>query len=154
MGPAVTKHMAATKKPRAARFLLATWARRVVRARLARLGRELARLDRKPDPDAIHDVRVASRRLRAALRHLAPCFPAAGAGKTRDEVRVLARLLGEARDLDILVENLTASGNAARGVRGLVPGLRSERHDKVRRALPVARRLRARLPALARQLGV
>lgn len=132
---------------------LKEWARRVVARRLAVLERELSRLERKPDPDAIHDLRVATRRLRAALRHLEPCFRAEEARGLRATARQLASLLGEARDLDILMKNLAR--DAARPgspFAGLVARLRAQREDKLRRALPEASRLRGQLPGWKERL--
>ena len=53
------------------------------------------------DPERVHDMRVASRRLRAALEIYAPCFEA---GLYRDvlaEVKALADALGARRDPDV-----------------------------------------------------
>jgi CHAD domain-containing protein len=129
------------------------WAEQVVRGRLADFVRELRRLERSPDPDAIHDVRVASRRLRAALRHLEPCFRKRDARSLRAAVRKLARLLGEARDLDILMANLPQK-NARPGspIPRLVSRLHAQREDKLKRALPEARWLRAVLPGFKERL--
>lgn len=53
------------------------------------------------DPERVHDMRVASRRLRAALEIYAPCFePEAYAGVLR-EVKALADALGARRDPDV-----------------------------------------------------
>src|SRR5512140_701206 len=101
---------------------LSRWARAVVRRRIAVLQHEIARLQRRPDEDAIHDVRVASRRLRAALRHLEPCFAEDAVEHANAVLRTLARLLGEARDLDIILSNLNevqAAPNADRLKRTL-----------------------------------
>jgi CHAD domain-containing protein len=129
------------------------WAEQVVRRRLALFVRELRRLERSPDPDAIHNVRVASRRLRAALRHLEPCFRKRDARSLRAAVRKLARLLGEARDLDILMANLPRR-KARRGspLPRLLSRLRAQRQSKLKRALPEARWLRAVLPRFKERL--
>lgn len=52
------------------------------------------------DAEAIHDLRVASRRLRAGLQLFAPCYPSADIRRLRKEVRRLTRELGELRDID------------------------------------------------------
>ena len=85
---------------------LEVWARSVIRTRIGRLARALGLLERRPTPETIHLVRVSGRRLRAALRHLEPCFRASEVERLRAAVRRMARLLGEARDLDVLMENL------------------------------------------------
>jgi CHAD domain-containing protein len=62
---------------------------------------------RRGDPDAIHDARVATRRLRAALDLLEPMLgevkPLAMLRKT---LRRLRRQLGPLRDLDVMLEHL------------------------------------------------
>ena len=140
---------------------LADWAGGVVKARFAVLQRELARLQKKPDEDAIHDVRVAARRLRAALRHLRPCFGKAGVKRVIGAVRSLAALLGEARDIDIILQNLGSAGvspvkSGGRHTGGPQPfarwksGLERQRAGRLKRAVPIAGALARRLPALER----
>lgn len=53
------------------------------------------------DPEQVHKMRVAMRRLRTALRVFGGAFEGAPLGKWRDELRWLGRLLGEVRDLDV-----------------------------------------------------
>jgi adenylate cyclase len=55
------------------------------------------------DPEFIHQMRVASRRLRAALRLFAPCLPAAFSETMLPPLRNLTSHLGQARDLDVLL---------------------------------------------------
>ncbi len=132
---------------------LRVWARGVANARIRRLEQELGRLERLPDADTIHDVRVAGRRLRAALRHLEPCFRAHEAERLRLAVRRLARMLGELRDLDILVESLAADAARPRSpLAMLVERLKARRQKRLARALPEARLLRRRLPGWLRRL--
>jgi triphosphatase len=61
------------------------------------------------DPLALHQARVAVRRLRSALTLFKPMLEEADVTRFQDELRWLAKLLGEARDLDVLVER-TAPG--------------------------------------------
>lgn len=56
------------------------------------------------DPEALHDLRVASRRARAALRLLRSALPAERVDTWRDELRWLGGLSGLARDLDVFVD--------------------------------------------------
>jgi len=72
---------------------------------IAFLAREpLARLGE--DSEAIHDMRVATRRLRAAMSLfrtiLSPRFE-----RVRDELKWIAQTLGEARDLDVQITQLS-----------------------------------------------
>ncbi len=56
------------------------------------------------DPHAVHQMRVATRRLRAALRTFAPLVPALA--QYADEFRWIAQLLGGVRDLDVQREHI------------------------------------------------
>ncbi len=96
------------------RIKLRDWSARVVEQRLAKLERELARLEKTPDADAIHDTRVASRRLRSALRHLEDEFREGEADRLREEVSRVASMLGEIRDLDILMLSLAPEARRPR----------------------------------------
>ena len=59
------------------------------------------------DPEELHDMRVATRRLRAALSLFEGVLPVR-AQVFRAELGWLARLLGAVRDLDVQLENLAA----------------------------------------------
>ena len=56
------------------------------------------------DIEALHDMRVATRRQRAALRIVSPHFKKKAVKPIRDELRALADRLGAVRDLDVLIE--------------------------------------------------
>jgi CHAD domain-containing protein len=72
---------------------------------------------RAGDAEAVHDLRVAARRLRATLRAFRPLFDRAATEPLRAELRWLGQLLGAARDGDVLTERLTEA------VRAEPPGL-------------------------------
>jgi len=55
------------------------------------------------DPEHVHRMRVASRRLRAALPHFAACFAAKDYSRWMQEVKKITRALGDARDLDVQI---------------------------------------------------
>ncbi|WP_425427101.1 CHAD domain-containing protein [Actinophytocola xinjiangensis] len=57
------------------------------------------------DPEGVHQMRVAVRRLRAALKAV---VPDAGLTATQDELRWLGGVLGRIRDLDVLLGHLRA----------------------------------------------
>jgi CHAD domain-containing protein len=59
------------------------------------------------DIERVHDMRVASRRLRAALEVFAPCFPRAEHRAVLREVKALADALGARRDPDVQIAALT-----------------------------------------------
>jgi triphosphatase len=57
------------------------------------------------NPEELHDMRVATRRLRAALKLYAEVLPRRAEGYERD-LRYFANALGEVRDLDVHLERL------------------------------------------------
>lgn len=57
-------------------------------------------------PDSVHDMRVALRRLRSTLATFRPIFDRDVTDPLRDEVRWIARLLGDARDSEVLRTHL------------------------------------------------
>jgi CHAD domain-containing protein len=65
------------------------------------------------DVERVHDMRVSTRRLRAALEIFAPCFPKKPLKRATKEVRALADALGERRDPDVAIEDLRRFGAAA-----------------------------------------
>lgn len=106
------------------------------------------------DPEFLHDVRVATRRARFALRLLRPVFGAPSCEALREELRWIAGLLGEVRDLDVfriqvgkdlaraqiapedgawITEELGRQRDRARAV--LVPALQSDRFRSLIQAL-------------------
>jgi CHAD domain-containing protein len=58
------------------------------------------------DPEDIHQLRVATRRLRAVLRSARRFFPGETADVVRRELAWLSGLLGAVRDLDVLIERV------------------------------------------------
>ncbi len=56
------------------------------------------------DIEALHHMRVATRRQRAAFRIVAPYFKRKAIRAFQDELRAAARYLGAVRDLDVLIE--------------------------------------------------
>lgn len=60
------------------------------------------------DSSAIHDMRVATRRMRSALRMFAPFFKKSVVGRYGDDLKETAAALGGVRDLDVFRETLDA----------------------------------------------
>jgi CHAD domain-containing protein len=58
------------------------------------------------DVERVHDMRVATRRLRAALEVFEACFPRKRHRKALKKVGALADALGERRDADVEIELL------------------------------------------------
>src|SRR5262245_50951143 len=61
---------------------------------------------KRGDPDGVHRLRSASRRLRSELDALEEMVEPQWRETAKGELKWLARLLGEARDLDILLARL------------------------------------------------
>lgn len=53
--------------------------------------------------ERVHDMRVATRRLRAAMEVFEPCFPRKRWRKALKRVKALADALGERRDRDVAI---------------------------------------------------
>lgn len=58
------------------------------------------------DVEAVHDMRVASRRLRVVMQTFRPCFPKVSYRRHYRCIQQVADLLGEVRDRDVLIEEL------------------------------------------------
>ena len=58
------------------------------------------------DPEGVHQMRVATRRIRAALRALGKVLPRKSTRKLGKEFKWIAAVLGDVRDLDVYRENL------------------------------------------------
>src|SRR3954447_16130301 len=83
------------------------------------------------DIERVHDMRVATRRLRAALEVFETCFPKKRFRETLREVKALPAALGERRDRDVTIAALdgyaTAMGAAGKpGLRSLAEALQVE----------------------------
>jgi len=111
------------------------------------------------DIERVHDMRVATRRLRAVLEIYAPCFPKAEHKAVLKDVKALADALGARRDPDVQLEDLEGlagalSGADAPGIELLRTSLRAEQqhgNEVLAAALAAAEQhdLRGRLQRLA-----
>ena len=85
------------------------------------------------DIEYVHDMRVASRRLRAAMRNFADCFaPKKEFRRHLKQVERITSTLGGVRDLDVLIDRfqkdvLTVPADAQIGVQNLIGHLQTER---------------------------
>ena len=110
------------------------------------------------DIERVHDMRVATRRLRAVMEVFAACFPAKEHAKLLEEVKRLADALGERRDPDVAIEELEEIARelgGARGLRPMIEELRTEQergNQRLAAALDriLEQRLAERLAGLAR----
>jgi len=83
-------------------------AARVVRVRAQELFDHAENVLDTSDIERVHDMRVASRRLRAVLEIFAPCFPRAPFESVLSDVKALADALGERRDPDVHIDAMAA----------------------------------------------
>ena len=86
------------------------------------------------DIERVHDMRVATRRLRAVLEIFAPCFPKRLHRGVLRDVKVLADALGERRDPDVHIaalDGFAAGVNASSrpGVALLADRFRAEQAE-------------------------
>ena len=102
------------------------------------------------DIERVHDMRVATRRLRAALEIFEPCFPAKAYGQALTEVKRLADALGERRDRDVAIAALHGFNDQMaapdrRGVASLIEQFRAEQEEANQGLAPLVsdERLRA-----------
>jgi triphosphatase len=86
------------------------------------------------DPEYLHQARVAIRRLRSAYRVFDEAIPRSHFAQTLDELKSVARLLGDARDLDVFaVETLPHAGSTQHaGVGALHQRTRNARRRAAR----------------------
>jgi CHAD domain-containing protein len=83
------------------------------------------------DIERVHDMRVATRRLRAVMEIFAPCFPKDHHRALLREVKSLADVLGERRDRDVAIAAMERIADALAtedrpGLAHLVDELRAE----------------------------
>jgi CHAD domain-containing protein len=131
-----------------------------LRAQVASL-RSLEPKVRADEFDAVHQMRVATRRLRGTLRSFGMVMPRARTGKLAAELKWLGGLLGAARDGEVLPEHLQASlepvpvelliGPVQARIRGYYAPRRASAREEVIEALGSRRyaRLLAGLDRLA-----
>jgi CHAD domain-containing protein len=91
-----------------AEMTFAEAARRTVAVRAQELWEHAEGVLDTSDIERVHDMRVATRRLRAVLEIFAPCFDAAQHKAALREVKALADALGARRDPDVQLDALAA----------------------------------------------
>jgi CHAD domain-containing protein len=107
---------------------------KIIAVRSRELGDQAAGVLDVTDIERVHDMRVATRRLRAALEVFEPCFPPKRFRAALREVKELADALGERRDRDVTIAALdqfaSAMGRADRtGIESLIGRLRAEQTE-------------------------
>ncbi|MET0558589.1 MAG: CHAD domain-containing protein [Solirubrobacterales bacterium] len=106
-------------------------------------------------PERLHDMRVATRRLRAALEICQPCFPRKRYRKALKRVKRLADALGERRDRDVEIAFLEefAEGAPPSDREAVAARIETLRDEQRRANEALAPRLkRKRLRKLRRRL--
>jgi triphosphatase len=125
---------------------LAEAARKVIGVQAARLFEHEAGA-RAGDADAVHDMRVATRRMRAALELFGTAFKRKTVRALGDGLRATARALGAVRDLDVLIAHAQATA-------GLAPLLEEWETQRAAARAALAERLAgAEHAAFAERLG-
>jgi len=151
-------------------LLVADVVRMAVASAVARLDTNEPALWTERDPEAVHQARVATRRLRSDLGTLRDFVDSEWALQLRAELRWFGAELGEVRDVEVLRERLTthaallpdSQADAARGAirrlesdhatarTDLLRALRQPRYAQLHRALHEA----VTTPRLARAAGL
>lgn len=100
------------------------------------------------DIEFVHDMRVTSRRLRAAMDNFADCFPEKPFKKYYKKIKAITRSMGAVRDLDVLIarfqkELVTLTEAEQADIRGLIERLQQEREDARKPMLTLFAKLEA-----------
>ena len=121
---------------------------------LRRLAFRLHHVARFSDPDSLHDLRVANRRLSECLREFEDFFPRRNARKIRRRLRNIMDLAAEIRNRDIAMELLKEAGAPAGSA--LMKTLSLERKQAKERLLAHLKQRRRRdiVPRWRRRLDI
>jgi inorganic triphosphatase YgiF len=92
-------------------------------------------LAEKNNAAALHQARVAIRRLRSALSLFRPVTAGAEHERLKGELRSFAAVLGEARNLDVLLEDKSSAAAPSQAARKALRKQRRKAYDEVREAL-------------------
>jgi CHAD domain-containing protein len=123
------------------------FAHAVLAREAAKLAANKPQLEGSPTPEEIHQLRVAARRLRVALRLFGRMLPSKDAARFRADLKWFASSLGDARDLDVYTESFNAYVHAVpHGKRAGLSGYQLY----LRRERAVARQLAAAAAASPR----
>jgi CHAD domain-containing protein len=90
------------------------------------------------DPEGVHQMRVAARRLRSDLRTFSPLVDEAWGVSLIEELRWIARVLGDMRDLDVLRARIEADSSGIEGELGPLMQRITARSSQARTALDAA----------------
>jgi CHAD domain-containing protein len=90
------------------------------------------------DVEAIHDMRVAIRRLRVALSNFASTLSRGDRRRLQSRLKRLAEPLGEVRDFDIMIAALESSRTVNPGedaIKSVISRLRERRRRRLRKLI-------------------
>jgi CHAD domain-containing protein len=118
------------------------YARQQTALLMNRLSVAVNRAAREGDGQAIHDIRVAMRRLSRCLKVFAPFYPDGSWKKVRRQIGGLLNAAGAVRDCDIAIELVIAAGVSGRSA--MVVQLAAQRRKTGRDLLLEIRRWKSR----------
>jgi CHAD domain-containing protein len=128
---------------------LCAYAADVIAERLDKMLSHVEGVKESVETEPVHQMRVWSRRSRAALDIFHLCFPGKAFAEIEREVKSVTGALGQARDLDVMIETLSKRAEALPpaqrgGVDSFVDHLRQERKTAQRAVEKAVTRLEKR----------
>ncbi len=121
---------------------LAKYARAQALQRHAEVARNMRRVRREPEAEAVHDLRVSIRRFSSVLQVFPGCFCRKRVAAARKRLQRVLRAAGEVRDRDIALE-LSAQADPAQCSRESLESDRGKAARRLRRLVGKKRRRRA-----------
>jgi len=116
------------------------WALEAIGSRVQGMLEHVDRVREGSDIEGVHDMRVGSRRLVAAMRVFAHCFPDAEFKTLIREARRVTRALGAVRDMDVLLDyfaGLSPAGEPERLARSYLCSRLERQRERARKPLLV-----------------
>lgn len=112
------------------------WAKKVLNVRFEEILEKRGRVLDNDNVEGIHDMRVATRRLRSALRDFSTLIKKKPLEKTKKDLKRMADALGDVRDEDVAIIALKKllKKNAAQNIKIGIDDLIEERSKKRERA--------------------
>jgi len=139
LGPAAAEPAEVSAPPLGPESTLHDAVKAMVASSVTRLLRHDAGVRAGDDPEAVHQARVATRRLRSDLDTFGEVLEPEPLRRLRAELKWLAALLGEVRDTDVLISRMSARltevAASAGGRTALLQTLTDRRADARRKML-------------------
>ncbi|HZP80725.1 MAG TPA: CHAD domain-containing protein [Chthonomonadaceae bacterium] len=128
---------------------LQDYATEIITARLGRMLSHIEGVRRSEEIEPVHQMRVWSRRSRAALEVFRCCFEGKDYDELEREVKAVTDALSEARDLDVMMDTLHQRAEALPpeqrgGVESFIARLRRRRERSQKPVLKALDRLESR----------